>query len=158
DLSRPLPSSGGTAPFTNTIDQGVLPHGTSVAPGELRLVGSADSPGSYPFQMTATDLAGSASTLPTTGVVCVPFGTTPLALGSAACGYWFDAVQGSTASFSINTEAKQPKRSLRVVVLDTDGTTVLPVNVRLAKGKASISGFTAPSTGRFYVIVASDTG
>jgi hypothetical protein len=157
-LSREAPFAGGTAPFTTSIDEGLMPHGISFAPDELRLVGTADIPGSYPVQITATDIALSDDTAQTTGVTCVPFGAdTPLALGAGAAGFYFDAVQGSTVAIAVKTAPKSPKRLLRGQVLDTDGTTVIETRAKGGKGKASVK-FVAPSTGRFFFVVASDTG
>jgi hypothetical protein len=157
-LSREAPYAGGTAPYTATVDEGLMPHGISFAPGELTLVGTADVPGSYPVQITAKDVALSAATSQTTGVCCTPLdSTTPLALGAGACGFYFDAVQGSTVAIAVKTAPKQPKRLLRASVLDTDGTTVLETNAKGGKGKAGVK-FVAPSTGRFYFVLASDSG
>jgi hypothetical protein len=158
-LSFDLAFTGGTAPYTATVDSGLMPSGVKFAPGELRLTGTADVPGSFPVKFTETDIAGSAATSQVTSVVTTALGTsTPLALGSAAAGFYFDAVKGSSVSVAIKTAAKMPKRQLRVVVLDTNGTTELTAKSRGGKGTASVSSFIAPSTGRFYVVVASDTG
>ena len=151
-------SSGGTPPFTSQIIEGVLPSGTSVAPGEFRLVGTPDVPGGYQFALKGTDVATSTDTGRTTAVVCVPFGPTPLAMGEAACGFYFDAVFGTSTSLSIKTSKKRSKRPLTVTMIDTDGTTELPATVKLGAGKASVSGFVAPKTGRFFCVLASAAG
>jgi hypothetical protein len=157
-LNRPAPYAGGTAPYTATVDEGLMPHGVSFAPGELTLVGTADVPGSYPVQITAKDIALSAATSQSTGVCCTPLGsTTPLALGAGACGFYLDAVQGSTVTIAVKTAPKQAKRLLRAAVLDTDGTTILDTNAKGGKGKAGVK-FVAPSSGRFFFVLASDTG
>jgi hypothetical protein len=51
-----------------------------------------------------------------------------------------------------------PRRSLRVQMLAADGVTALDANTHGGRGKASVNGFVAPSTGRFYVVVASEQG
>ena len=109
-----------------------------------------------PATIAGTDVTGDADTNSTVAVVCVPFGTTNLAAGQSAGGYYFDAVQGSQVKVLVKTEAKQPRRSMRVQVLDVDGNAVLSARVYGGKGQAGIARFTAPSTGRFYCVIASD--
>lgn len=156
-LDRPGAFSGGTLPLTFTTTQGALPDGLSLAPGEFRFVGTPTAPGSAAFTLEGVDAAGSGDTVETTAVVCVPFGTADLAAGGAACGWWFDAALGSKVKVGVKTAKKQPKRSLRVVVIGTDGTTEVPAVVKAKSGKASVS-FTAPASGRFYCVAVGDAG
>jgi hypothetical protein len=157
-LDRPGPYHGGTAPFTFAATQGSLPDGVGFAPGEFRFVGSPTTAGSAKFTLEGTDVAGSSATSETTGVVCGTFGDAALAAGDAACGFWFDAAQGTSVSIAVKTAKKQVKRALRVSVLGPDGITAIPVAVKAGTGKASVSPFLAPTSGRFYCVVASDTG
>ena len=150
---------GGTAPYTTTVDDGELPGGITVDPLDIRFTGHSDTPGSFPLTLTSTDIAGSTATQPVTAVVCsAPGATADLAPGRAACGYWFDGVKGSVVKVAVKTAAKMPKRALRVQVLDADGVTALDAKTSAGKGKASVSGFVLPTTGRFYVVVAADEG
>jgi hypothetical protein len=155
---RRCPYTGGTAPYTLSTSAGALPPGIAVEPGEICFTGAATAAGSSPMKLSANDVAGSLSEADTTGVVCVPFGATPLAAGASACGYWFDAVQGSTVSIAVTTAKRQPKRLLRVAMIGSDGTTEIPVAAKLWPGKAKVSRFVAPASGRYYLIVASNDG
>ena len=157
-LDRPGPYEGGTAPFTFAATQGTLPDGIGFAPGEFRFVGTPTTAGSAKFTLEGADVAGSSATSETTGVVCGPFGDAALAAGDAACGFWFDAVQGTSVSISVKTAKKQAKRALRLEVLAPDGSTAIPVSVKTKTGSASVSPFLAPTSGRFYCVVASDAG
>jgi hypothetical protein len=82
---RLAPFKGGTSPYTTSLDQGALPAGLISASGsDMRFVGTPTTAGSYRFTLTATDVAGSADTAQSTGVVCSPLGRTSLAAGPAA--------------------------------------------------------------------------
>jgi putative Ig domain-containing protein len=155
-LDRPGAYAGGTAPFTFATTQGALPDGIGFAPGEFRFVGTPTTAGSTRFTLEGTDVAGSSATSETTGVVCGPFGDATLAAGGSACGFWFDAVYGTTVSVAVKTAKKQTKRALRIAILAPDGSTAVPVAVKTRPGKASVLPFVAPATGRFYCVVASD--
>jgi hypothetical protein len=150
--------TGGTDPLTFTTLAGALPHGVEFAPGEMRYVGTPDEPGSSLFRLQGVDVAGSASTDETTSVVCAPFGTTPLAAGSAACGYFFDGVAGTSVTISVKTAAKNPVRGLRGHVLGVNGADPVKATIRAGKGSAKVSGLKLPTTGRYYVVLASDSG
>jgi hypothetical protein len=150
---------GGTAPYTTTVDAGGLPDGVAIDPQAIRFTGHTDTAGSFPVTLTSTDVAGSTATQSVTAVVCSASGAVAdMATGRAACGYWFDAVKGSVVKVGVKTVSKMPKRALRVQVIDADGVTALDAKTTGRKGSASVSGFVAPSTGRFYVVVASDEG
>jgi hypothetical protein len=157
-LDRPGPYEGGTAPFTFATTEGQLPDGVGFAEGEFRFVGTPSAAGSTKFKLEGTDVAGSSATSETTGVVCGSFGEASLAAGEAACGFWFDAAQGTSVSIAVKTAKKQPKRELRIAVLAPDGNTLLPVATKPGNGKASVPSFLAPTSGRFYCVVASGAG
>jgi hypothetical protein len=108
--------------------------------------------------MNVVDGAGLADLVATTAVVCGPFGPFALAEGDAACGVYFDAVKDSTVTVNVSTARGQTKRVLRVVLLGSDGTTPLAAVVRAGNGKATLSRFVVPATGRYYLVVASKTG
>lgn len=162
-VDRPAPFAGGTPPYTASIGQGALPHGVAAEGGAaLRFTGTPDSPGSYAFTMTGTDIAGSADTASTTGVACLPLGQqAALAPGASACGFYFDAVKGSTVSLTVATVRQPGKRAapraLRATILDVDGSTVLvEPKTKATRGRVAGGKFVAPSTGRFYFVVSSD--
>lgn len=157
-LDRRGAYTGGTAPLTFETTSGGLPDGVAFAPGEFRFVGTPTAAGSTPFALQGTDVAGSQASGQSTGVVCVPFGAAGLAAGASACGFWFDAIQGTTVSISVKTAKKQPKRPLRMVIVGPDGNTSLPAAPKNGTGKTSLSGFVTPASGRFYCVVASDAG
>jgi hypothetical protein len=156
-VDRPWPPVGGTAPFVVALDQGPLPNGLAAVGGpDLRFVGTPDTSGASPFKITVTDLAKSAATSLATGVVCVPVGPLDLAAGKTAGGFWFDAVKDASIGFTISTAKKKTIRSLRLVMVDSDGFRTLPITPKYGAGKASFAKFIAPSSGRFYCVVASD--
>ena len=151
--------AGGTAPYATNVDHGDLPGGVAIDALDIRFTGHCDVAGNFPLQLTSTDVAGSTATQAVTAVVCMESGApADLAGGKAACGYWFDGVKGSVVKVAVKTAPKMPKRALRVQVLDADGVTALDAKTTAGKGKAAVAGFVAPSTGRYYVIVASDEG
>jgi len=156
-----VPFTGGTPPYTASYT-GALPHGLMPVDGaSLRITGTPDSPGSYAFTFTGTDHCGSADTGSTVGVACVPLGQAALAPGDSACGFYVDVVKGSTVALTITTVptkgTRKAPRALRITTLDRDGSTVLVrAKDKATKGKATTNVFTAPSTGRFYFVVASD--
>jgi hypothetical protein len=155
--SRAIPFTGGTVPYATTVGAG-LPQGISIMPGQLEFTGSAQTAGSVPVSMSVVDGAGLADDVSTTAVVCEPLGPCAMAGGDAACGVYFDAVKDSTVTVNVSTARKQPKRLLRAVLLGADGTTPLAANLKAGNGKATLSRFVVPSTGRYYVVVASATG
>ena len=159
DVSTEGAYFGGTAPYSTTVDTGELPGGVTIDPNDIRFIGHPDSAGSFPLGITSTDIAGSTASQPVTAVVCTaPGGTADLAVGKAACGFWFDGVKGSVVGVSVKTARGMPKRALRVQMFDADGVTPLDAKSIAGKGKAKVSGFVAPSTGRFFLVVASDDG
>jgi hypothetical protein len=156
-VDRAWPPVGGTAPFSVVVDDGALPSGVAAAGGaSLRFVGTPDTSGFSPFKITATDVSGSTATTLSAGVVCVPVGPLELAAGKTAGGFWFDAVKDASVGFTITTAKKKLVRSLRLAMYDADGFRTLPITPKYGKGKASFTKFIAPSSGRFYCVVASD--
>jgi hypothetical protein len=156
-VNRRWPQHGGTAPFVAALDEGALPPGiASQAGADVRFVGTADTIGTTPFKARATDVSGSTDADSTTAVVCAPMGPATLAAGPSACGFWFDAAEGSKTTISIATAKKNPVRALRVLLLGPDGSTPTSAVAKVGKGKATIAGFVAPASGRFYVVVALD--
>jgi len=156
-LDRPWPPVGGTSPYVVALDEGSLPNGVGATGGaDLRFVGTPDTAGAGPFKISVTDASGSSATTLSTGVVCVPVGPLALAAGKTAGGFYFDAVQGSSIGFAITTAKKQTLRALRLAMFDVDGFRTLPVTPKLLPGKASFTKFIAPSSGRFFCVVASD--
>jgi hypothetical protein len=154
EISQKAAYTGGTAPYTATVTTGALPHNVQFADGELRYTGHPDLPGSFHFGLKAADVAGSFDTDDITGVVCVPFGTTTLGAGESAAGFYFDAVEGSTVNINVKTVARQPKRVLTPVLFDTNGATPIEsARVRGGNGKAGLSNFVVPVTGRYYFVV-----
>jgi hypothetical protein len=159
----PAPFTGGTSPFTASIDEGALPSGLAAVGGDdLRIAGTSDIPGSYAFTITGTDIAGSADTASVVGVSCVPMGQAAMAAGASACGFYFDVVKGSTVSITVTTaksttRTPAPRRALRATLIDSDGVTVLvKAKDRATKGRATSGKFVAPETGRYYFVVSSD--
>jgi hypothetical protein len=156
-VDRQWPPIGGTPQYTASIDQGQLPNGLSVTAGaDVRFVGTPETPGSNEFKVTTTDSAGSAASTLTTAVVCVPAGLAELAAGKSACGFYVDALKGSSVTLTVTTSKKKPVRALRVVLYDVDGSSVLPTTPKLGKGRATVPKFTAPNSGRYFCVVASD--
>jgi len=156
-IDRTWATVGGTIPYAVTIDQGALPHGISVVDGDhLAFTGTPDTGGSNAFKLTTTDVAGSSATSTATAVVCVPIGPVDLAAGKSACGFYFDLVKDASTGLTITTAKKKPVRALRVAMYDVDGMSPLSITPKIAKGKITFTKFIAPSSGRYYCIVASD--
>ena len=132
-----------------------MPTGVGFTPGTLRFNGTPTIAGSYFFELTGTDVAGSSDTAEVTGVVCVPMGASPLGAGSSAAGFYFDAVKGSKVSLGFKTSAGHPKRLLRPVLLGTDGATELKARAKSGNGRASVSKFLVPETGRYFCVTGS---
>ena len=161
-VSRPGQYAGGTPPLTFTPGAGGLPAGITMAPGTFRFDGTPTTPGSTALHLDGVDVAGSADAGDTVVVVCPPYvpkgQPTTLAAGDSACGFWFDALAGSVATFSAKTAPKQPKRALRAFVLDPDWLQITQGKPKAGNGKASLAGFPCAKTGRYWCVVASDAG
>jgi len=156
-VDRPWPPVGGTAPYAVSLEDGAYPDGLDATGGpDLRFVGTPTTAGSAPLKITASDVAQSTSTTFTTAVVCVPVGPADLAAGKSACGWYFDLVKDASVGLTIATAKKKPVRALRLALYDVDGMRTLSVTPKFGKGKASFTKFIAPSSGRFYCVLASD--
>jgi hypothetical protein len=158
--ARAIPATGGTAPLSWLSTSGATPNGVSVDSATSAFVGVADTLGSFPFGLSASDALGSTDEGTTTAVVCAPVGTA-FSLGegaSAAAGVWFDAALGSTVKLSISTQKGAAKRPLHATLLAADGTTTIAATWKLKLGKADLAGFVAPTSGRYYVVVSGDAG
>lgn len=160
-VSATLPTTGGTPPFTLTMPVGALPPGLSFAPGTFDVTGTAATAGTSDLELDAVDVAGSADHVATRAVVSVALtgANVPadLAVGDAACGWWFDAVAGSTVTFSAKTAKKQAKRVLAGTVLAPDRSAVTTASIKAKTGSLSVSKLVCPQSGRYFV-VASSTG
>jgi hypothetical protein len=157
-IDRAWKPSGGTTPYTVTLDDGSLPNGLSIVDGDrLAFRGTPDTAGASQFKMTTTDFAGSSASTLATAVVCTPTGPNSIAAGPTACGWYFDALMGSNVSLVLATDKKQPIRTAyHMVLLDVDGMTPLLADAKVGKGKITLSKFTTPSTGRFFCVLAAD--
>lgn len=160
--SRPVPAAGGTAPFSFELLSGALPDGITFAGGPLAFAGvapavEADAAG-LPVSFRVTDASGLEDTASALCVVCAPVGSVPIAAGEAASGVWFDAVRGSAVSAKVTTTRGAAKRPLRAVLLGADGSTPVAAPVRGGNGTATLGRFVVPSSGRWYLVLASDEG
>jgi hypothetical protein len=161
-LDLRLPTTGGTPPFTLTTPVGALPDGLAFAPGTFDVTGTAAAQPSVTLELDAVDVAGSADHVATRAVVAVaadvPNAPAALAAGEDACGWWFDAVQGSAVSFKVKTAKGAVKRLLTGAVLAPDRSEVLTATVKGKLGGLSVSKLVCPLSGRYYVVAASDAG
>jgi hypothetical protein len=161
-VDAPLPTAGGTEPFTLTVPSGSLPAGLAFDAGTFRVTGTATAGPSSAFELDAIDVAGSADHVATRGVIASPASgkNVPgdLVAGIDACGWWFDAVQGSKVSFTVATAKKRAKRTLIGTVLAPDRSAVLTGRIKAKLGSLTGSGFLCPESGRYYVIASSDAG
>lgn len=159
---RLIPATGGTAPFTVTTNSGSLPDGVSITTGPLGFTGTAGAPSGNPLpyhvRFDVTDAAGLTDSVDTTCVLCSPFGTLALPGGAATTGVTFDAVKGSTVAVKVTTAKREAKRALRAVLLGSDGITEVDAGIRAGNGTVAMPKFVAPATGRYFLVIASDSG
>jgi hypothetical protein len=161
DATRP--HVGGTPPLVVTKTAGVLPDGLSLAPGDLRFTGTTTTPGAYPMTIDVVDAPGSSASSSTIGVVCAALTArkTPvdLAAHAPACGFYYDAVAGSTATIAVaNAPKVKVKRTLSLVILGPDGLPVTGGKIKPGKGKATATTVPAPVTGRYFAVVDAGDG
>lgn len=152
---------GGTAPRTFSVSSGTLPAGLALSSSELRLSGTVAAAGSTPVSIDGIDAAGSDDEVESTIVGCVA-GAKKVVLdldaGKSACGFHFDAVAGSTATFQVKTAKKQTKRLLTPIVIGPDGRPVADVKLKGKKGAALAKNVQCTETGRYFVVFSSDEG
>jgi hypothetical protein len=60
--TQQITGAGGTAPYTFSVPPGTLPPGMSLNPSTGVISGTAKTPGSYPFTITATDSSANSKT------------------------------------------------------------------------------------------------
>jgi hypothetical protein len=161
-IDTALPTIEGTPPFTLTMPSGALPEGLAFAPDSLHVTGTAAAQPSVNLELDGVDVAGSADHIATRAVVAaatdVTNAPTDLAAGDDACGWWFDAVQGSAVSFKAKTAKGRVKRLIAAAVLAPDRSEVLTARVKGKLGGLSVSKLVCPLSGRYYVIAASSEG
>ncbi len=160
-IDTTLPVTGGTPPLDLDLVGGMLPEGLAID-GAFRVTGTASIAGATPFELEATDVASSTESAAVRGVVC-PQGLpknllVDLAAGDAACGFWIDAIQGSTLRFSAKTKPKAVKRALTVTVLGPDRLAIAGLKVKAPLGGASCASIPCAKSGRYYVILSSASG
>ena len=161
-FSRTLETAGGTAPIALSLTSGELPTGATIAAGAPRIDADGVAAGSVDVTLEAVDVAGSASDGSTLMVGCVPLdgktATTPLAAGSASCGFFFDAVAGSTAAVVVRTAKKQPKRPLSASVYLPSGQLSTSHRENAGKGRATLKQIDCETTGRYFVVLDGSPG
>jgi hypothetical protein len=157
-----LPTSGGTPPFTLAMTNGMLPSGLAFDPDSLHVTGTITAGPSSAFELDGSDVAGSTDHVATRGVVAHPSSgknvVTDLVAGEDACGWWFDAVEGSKVAFTATTAKKHAKRVLAGLVLAPDRSAVLVGKIKAKTGSLTGSGIVCPASGRYYVIASSADG
>ncbi len=157
DLS--LPTRGGTPPFTLTISSGALPAGLAFVANSFRLTGAASAGSSSAVALDGVDVAGSADHVATRAVVAVELSgkkvPASLVAGTDACGWWFDAVEGSTVSFGVATAKGRPKRALTGALLAPDRSLVATGTIKTKSGSLAASKIVCPQSGRYYFVASS---
>jgi hypothetical protein len=157
-----LPTTGGTPPFTLAMTSGELPSGLVFDPNSFHVTGTLTAGPSSAFELDGVDVAGSTDHVATRGVVAHPSSgknvVADLVTGEDACGWWFDAVEGSTVSFTATTAKGHVKRVLAGLVLAPDRSAVLTGKIKTKLGSLTGSGFLCPASGRYYVIASSTDG
>jgi hypothetical protein len=159
-IDATLPTHEGTPPFTLTMSSGALTSGLSFAPNTLHVTGTAMPGPSGAFELDGVDVAGSADHVATRAVVAVELTgkkiPANLAAGVDACGWWFDAVEGSTVTFAVATAKGQPKRALTGAFLAPDRSLVTTGKMVGKLGAVSASRLVCPTSGRYYFVASSD--
>jgi hypothetical protein len=136
--------------------------GLAFDPNSLRVTGTTTAVPSTTLELDGVDVAGSEDHVATRAVVAHPASgknvPADLVAGEDACGWWFDAVEGSTVSFTAATAKKRVKRTLDGAVLAPDRSLVLTGKIKAKTGSLAGSGFLCPLSGRYYVIASSTDG
>jgi hypothetical protein len=153
-----LPTHEGTPPFTLSMSSGALTSGLAFAPNSLHVVGTATAGPSSAFELDGVDVAGSADHVATRAVVAVQLTgkriPASLAAGVDACGWWFDAVEGSTVTFAVATAKGQPKRALTGAFLAPDRSLVAAGKIVGRLGAVAASKLVCPQSGRYYFVAS----
>jgi hypothetical protein len=157
-----LPTTGGTQPFTLTTIAGGLPAGLSFAPNSLHVTGTPVSGQASSFlTIHGVDFAGSSDQLDYRAVVArqiagrnIPAG---LANGPDACGWWFDAVAGSTVTFSVKTARGSTLRSLEGTLVAPDSTVVTSGVIRSGTGLIRAARLVCPTSGRYFFFASTNS-
>ena len=161
-FARAFERTGGTDPVTLSVVQGALPDGVEVDPVGAGFTGSDVAVGSHVATLSAVDVAGSESTGSTLFVSCAPFdgktAATALSAADAACGFFFDAVAGSTADVVVRTSRKQPKRSLSAYVYLPGGQPSTSHRANDGRGRTTIKRIDCEETGRYFVVLDAAPG
>ena len=159
NLALDLPTTGGTTPFTLSMTTGALPSGLSFDPNSLHVTGSAAAQRSTSLELDGFDVAGSSDHVAMTAVVAAAYTkkgeAASLVAGPDACGWWFDAVEGSTVSFGVATAKKQIRRALTGMLLGPDRAAVETGTIKAKSGSLAGSKFVCPASGRYFVIASS---
>jgi hypothetical protein len=159
-IDSPLPRVGGTPPLSFVVT-GDAPTGTTFDATRLHVVGSATAEGVWPIGVSGGEAAGSTAAASTSIVVCTPIesGAARMHLGAdvVACGFWFDAVEGSAITASAATPKGAVKRALTPFVFGPDGA-ALSGKLSAGTGKAKAAGVICPESGRYYAVFEAGAG
>jgi hypothetical protein len=141
------------------MSSGALPDGLAFEPNSLHITGAATPGPSSAFELDGVDVAGSADHVATRAVVAVQLTgkkvPADLAAGTDACGWWFDAVAGSTVTFSVSTARGQPRRMLTGALLAPDRSLVATGKIIGRLGSVAGSRLICPQSGRYYFVASS---
>lgn len=146
--------SGGTSPAW-TVGALLPPAGFTLTGGAtLRLAGTTGSPGTFDVSGSGSDAAGASVTAKTCHVVvCAPVadaGRTNVTAG-APFGFYFDAIEGSRASFDFAFSGSGTLPQL--VVLDAAGAALDAASaIRTGGGHVRVSNLAVPLSGRYFLV------
>ncbi|MCE9634199.1 MAG: Ig domain-containing protein [Planctomycetes bacterium] len=159
--ARAASIGGGTTPMAATVT-GSLPAGLAFNGGTRQFTGAPSAAGAFPYHLDVTDAAGSTDGADSTAVVCAPLGATAslvsLAAGDTACGYFFDLVEGSSATVKIATAKGGARRTLAAAILGPDGQPIAGAVAKGGAGSASVTRLRAARSGRYFVVLSSKSG
>ncbi len=145
--------TGGTAPVWTT--GGPTPAGFTFTGGDtLRLAGPTGSPRTFDVSGTGTDAVGASVIAKTCHVVVCEAanaaGRTAVTAGEPF-GFYFDAIEGSRASFDFAFTGRGTLPQL--VVLDVAGATVpAAAAIRPGGGHVRVVNLAVPLTGRYFLV------
>jgi hypothetical protein len=144
------------------MSSGELPAGLTLDSASFGFSGTPEHAPSSAFELDGVDVAGSPDHAATRSVVAVQLTgkRVPAELGSGggvdACGWWFDAVQGSTVTFAVATVKSRAKRKLSGVLLAPDRSIVATGSIKTRSGALAGSRFVCPQSGRYFLVASSD--